>query len=174
MRKKADTILALDPGLRDLGYAVLSGKSLVTSGVLSLRPVHPSRRLKKVEESIGAWSRAYRPRVLVLESIPKRPLDTIAGLPALGRLLRRLASRRGFKLAAYSAKTVRRTITGNGWAGKREAAQAVSARFPELRVHLNQTGKWRESYWQNMFDAIALALHHQTVMTPPSRSRLSG
>ena len=33
MHKNPDTILALDPGLRELGYAVLQGRRLVTSGV---------------------------------------------------------------------------------------------------------------------------------------------
>ncbi len=173
MRKNPDTILALDPGLRELGYAVLSGKRLLISGVLSLRAVPPRRRLRSVEESLGAWNRAYHPRVLVLESIPKRPLDTIAGLPALGRLLRSFARNRRIKMSAYSAKTVRRAIVGNGWAGKRQVAEAIAARFPDLRVHLKQTTKGRQSYWANMFDAIALALYHQSLDQPPSRSRFS-
>ena len=173
MRKKPDTILALDPGLRELGYAVLSGKHLLTSGVLPLRSVRPRQRLGRVEESLTAWRRAYHPGVLVMESIPKRPLDSLAGLPALGRLLRRFARRKRIKTPTYSAKTVRRTIVGNGWAGKREVAEAIAARFPDLRIHLKQTTKGRQSYWANMFDAIALALHHQTTQ-PPSRSRFSG
>ena len=171
MRKAPDTILALDPGLRDLGYAVLSGKNLVTAGVLTLRTVPPSRKLKTIQDSLAVWIRGYRPRTLVLEHIPKRPLDSLAGLPALGRRLRRLANRSRLKLVAYSARTVRQTVVGDGWAGKREVAKTLAGRFPELRVHLTHDRKWKERYWQNMFDAIALALHHQAVTKPPSRSR---
>ena len=76
--KKTDTILALDPGLQDLGYAVLSGRKLVTAGVLPLRTILRRRRLGKVRESIEALIRAYGPRTLVWEHIPKRPLDQIA------------------------------------------------------------------------------------------------
>lgn len=170
--RKVETILALDPGLRDLGYAVFSGRKLVTSGVLTLRAVPSNRRLGTIRDSLLAWMRAYRPRALVLEHIPKRPLDTLAGLPALGRLLRRMADRRRLRVAAYSAKTVRRNVVGDGWAGKREVAEALSGRFPELRVHLTHDRKWKERYWQNMFDAVALGLHHAS--QPPSRSRSSG
>jgi len=173
MRKTPDTILALDPGLRDLGYAVLSGKRLVTSGVLSLRTVPPAGRLRAIQDALSAWSRGYRPRTLVLEHIPKRPLDALAGLPALGRRLRRLAKRSRLKLAVYSARTVRQTVVGDGWAGKREVAKTLATRFPQLRVHLTHDRKWKEHYWQNMFDAIALALHHRATH-PPSRSRSSG
>jgi Holliday junction resolvasome RuvABC endonuclease subunit len=171
MPKTDQPILALDPGLRDLGYAVLRGNALLASGVLALRPVPRWRRLGKVQESFQVWIRAYRPRTLVLEHIPKRPLDSLAGLPALGRLLRRMANRRKLSLHVYSPKTVRQSVVGDGWAGKREVAEALSGRFPELRVHLTQDRKWKERYWQNMFDAVALALHHQSLTQPPSRSR---
>jgi Holliday junction resolvasome RuvABC endonuclease subunit len=73
----------------------------------------------------------------------------------------------------YSAKTVRQSAVGDGWAGKREVAKSLCGRFPDLRVHLTQDRKWKERYWGNMFDAIALALHHQATH-PPSRSRSSG
>ena len=172
--KKNDTIIALDPGLRDLGYAVLTGRRLIAANVLSLRSVPQSRRLGKVREFLVTQFRAYRPRMLVLEHIPKRPLDTLAGLPALGRMLRRMAIARRLKLATYSARTVRRSVVGDGWAGKREVAEIIAEKFPDLRVHLTHDRKWKVQYWQNMFDAVALALHHQSVSKPPSRSRQSG
>src|SRR4029077_20827728 len=118
--------------------------------------------------------RGYRPTTLVLEHIPKRPLDTLAGLPALGKSVRRLMKRFRLKLAIYSARAARRTVVGDGWAGKAEAAEAIVARFPELRVHLTHDRKWKVAHWWKMFDALALALHHQLVTKPPSRSRRSG
>jgi crossover junction endodeoxyribonuclease RuvC len=169
--KRPNTILALDPGLRDLGYAVLSGRRLVTASVLPLRSVPRGRRLGRVRESLLTLIRAHRPRTLVLEHIPKRPLDKLGGLPALGRLLRRMAKERRLDLATYSARTVRRSVVGDGWAGKREVAETLSSLFPDLRVHLTHDRKWKERYWQNMFDAVALAIHHQSVTQPPSRSR---
>lgn len=173
MRKTPDTILALDPGLRELGYAVLSGKNLLTHGVLPLREIAPVRRLERIRDSLDAWMRAYRPRTLVVERIPMRPLDSLAGLPALGRMVRRFARRRRLKIADYSVKAVRQTVVGDGWAGKPEAAKAVVRKFSELRIYLTQDRKGKVRYWQNMYDAVALALHHQSVTQPPSRSRSS-
>jgi Holliday junction resolvasome RuvABC endonuclease subunit len=98
-------------------------------------------------------------------------LDSIGGLPSLARSLTRLAKTQGLELAQYSARTVRGHVVGNGWAGKRETAEAVSALYPELRVYLDQNRKWKEGYWQNMFDAVALGRHHQVSKKPPSRSR---
>lgn len=167
MTKRDQTILAFDPGLRDLGFALLSGKRLLASGVLQLRAIPPRRRLGKVREAVHALIRGYEPRALVIEHVPRRPLDALAGLPALGRLLRRTAARRRLTFDAYSPKTIRQSVIGDGWAGKREVAEVLSGRFPELRVHLTQDRKWKERYWQNMFDAVAVALHHQTLIQPP-------
>ena len=171
MHKRTDTILALDPGLGELGYAVVSRGRLLTSGVLPLRFTPARRRFQRICESLDGWIRAYRPRALVFENIPKRPLDALAGLPALGRLLIRLARNHRLRMATYSAKAVRREVIGNGWADKREVAEVICGWFPDLRVHLTHDRKWKERYWQNMFDAIALALHHQAATKPPSRGR---
>ena len=171
MPQRNPTILALDPGLRDLGFSVLTGTRLLDSGVLTLRAVPPSRRLRTVQARLEQWIAIHAPDAVVVESIPRRPLDALAGLPALGRLLRRVARHYGLDLVTYSAKTARRTVVGDGWAGKGEVAKTIAAHFPQLRVYRGQDRKWKERYWQNMFDAIALALHHQTVNQPPSRSR---
>jgi Holliday junction resolvasome RuvABC endonuclease subunit len=173
MRKTPETILALDPGLQELGYAVLSGKEILAHGVLALRSIPPPSRLKKVRRALEALIRAHRPRTLVLEHIPKRPLDSLAGLPALGRLIYRLTRRRRLRLVEYSVKAVRKTVVGDGWAGKAEVAKAVASRFSDLRIYLTQDRKGKVRYWQNMYDAVALALHHQRITTPPSRSRFS-
>jgi Holliday junction resolvasome RuvABC endonuclease subunit len=171
MPQRNSTIFALDPGLRDLGFSALRRARLLDSGVLTLRAIPPMQRLRTVRTWLERWIELHDPDVIVVENIPRRPLDSLAGLPALGRLLRRLARRHGIEMITYSAKTARRTVVGDGWAGKAEVVKAIAARYPQLRVYRGQDRKWKDRYWQNMFDAIALALHHQTIIQPPSRSR---
>jgi len=95
-------------------------------------------------------------------------------LYGLARSAQNLATRQHARFAMYSPQRVRSTVAGNGKAKKSEVALAVAQRFPTLRVYLTQDRRWKERYWQNMFDAIALALHHQSTLNPPSRSRHSG
>jgi hypothetical protein len=40
-------------------------------------------------------------------------------------------------------------------------AQVVVAKYPELKVYLNQNRKWQEKYHANMFDAVAVGLMAQ-------------
>jgi Holliday junction resolvasome RuvABC endonuclease subunit len=174
MQKNRDTILALDPGLRDLGYAVLQGRRLVASGVLGLRRVPKAERLAEARRHLRSWMQTHRPAVVVAEKTYCHPLPWLNELYRLTRSARNLATRRGVAFAMYAPQRVRQTVAGNGKAKKPEVAVAVAHRYPQLRVYLTQDRRWKERYWQNMFDAIALALHHRSATRPPSRSRSSG
>lgn len=170
MRTKNDTILALDPGLRDLGYAVLNGRRLVTSGVLGLRRVGKEQRLATARRHVTAWMRTHRPSVVVVEKTYRHPVPWLDQLHQLSRTAKNVATRQHAAFTMYSPQSVRATVAGNGKAKKPEVAIAVAHRYPSLRVYLTQDRRWKEAFWQNMFDAIALALHHQATQ-PPSRGR---
>lgn len=170
MRNKTDTILALDPGLRDLGYAVLTGRRLVTSGVLGLRRVGKGQRLATARKHVTSWMRTHQPTVVVVEKTYRHPIAWLDQLHQLSRSARNLATRHSAAFTMYSPQSVRASVAGNGKAKKPEVAVAVAHRYPSLRVYLTQDRRWKERYWQNMFDAIALALHHQATH-PPSRGR---
>jgi Holliday junction resolvasome RuvABC endonuclease subunit len=171
MRKTPETILALDPGLRELGYAVLAGRRLAASGVLNLRELPRPRRLAAARGHVQRWAHAYQPHAIVVEKTYPHPLPWLDRLHTLTRGVRRIASSRNAAFAAYAPQTVRKGLVGNGWAKKPEVAVAVAHRFPQLRVHLTQDRRWKERYWQNMFDAVALAIHYQRSQHPPSRGR---
>jgi Holliday junction resolvasome RuvABC endonuclease subunit len=174
MPKRNLTILAIDPGLKDLGFAVLAGRRLITSGVIPLRLVIKHRRMHEARRRIAALASSHRPGTIVFEKTYRHPLPWLDALHGITRSVRRLAYRRGLAFAMYSPQAVRCTVAGNGRARKPEVAIAIAHRFPQLRVYLTQDRRWKERFWLNMFDAVALALHHQALGKPPSRSRSSG
>ncbi|MFA6198559.1 MAG: crossover junction endodeoxyribonuclease RuvC [Patescibacteria group bacterium] len=157
----AKTILALDPGLRDLGYAILRGGSLIESGVLPLRLLPSKQRLPAAVKAIGDWIGQFRPSIVVLEATHPNRVNSLDRLDRLARRVRRMAALKGLTVATYAPQTVRKGLVGHGWANKRQTAEAVAGRLPALRVYLTQDRRWKEAYFQNMFDAVALALHHQ-------------
>lgn len=171
MRKTPETILAIDPGLRDLGYAVLSGRRLAASGVLNLRDTPKRQRLASAKAHVRRWVRTHKPTAIVVEKTNPHPLPWLDRLHRLTRSARRVARANGAAFAQYAPQTVRKSLVGNGWARKAEVAVAMAHRFPQLRVHLTQDRRWKERYWHNMFDAVALAIHHQKLQHPPSRGR---
>jgi Holliday junction resolvasome RuvABC endonuclease subunit len=174
MPKTKHPILALDPGLRDLGYAVLAGRQLVARDVIPLRLVPRARRLSEAKARIIALARAHHPKTIVVEKTYRHPVPWLNDLHRITQTARRLAAKKRLAFATYSPQSVRLSVAGHGWAKKSEVAIAIAHRFPSLRVYLTQDRRWKEKFWLNMFDAVALALHHQAVATPPSRSRDSG
>jgi len=165
-------ILALDPGLRELGYAVLDGPNLIASGVGALRFLPKNQRIREAKRLVRHWVRLYDPGTLVIERTSQHPRRGLARVHRFAQYLRRMSRRRGQAFSVYSAQQVRKHLVGNGWASKDEVAAVIAQRFPALRIYLTQDRQWKERYWQNMFDAVALALHHEA--RPPSRSRSCG
>lgn len=161
--KKTDTILALDPGLRELGFAVLAGTKLVASGVRPLRLIPRHARLAEAQKLVRHWIRAYHPSALVLEATHPHSLPWLNDLDRFAAGVRRFGRQENIPVSMYAAQTVRKTIVGHGWATKRESAFAVACRYPALRVYLTQDRRWKERHWLNLFDAVALALHHQAI-----------
>lgn len=172
MRNPLQPLLALDPGLRELGFAVLAGEQLVASGVGPLRLSPAGKRVSEGQRLVRQLLALHRPAAVVLEATARHPRPGLQRVHLFARSIERLARRRGLEVACYSAQIVRKHLVGDGWAGKAEAAAAIARRYPALRIYLTQDRKWKERYWQNMFDAIALGLHHQA--HPPSRSRSCG
>ena len=165
------TILAFDPGLRDLGFAVLAGRRLVARDVIALRSFPKDQRLEEARNRIVALVLTHRPRAIVVEKTYRHPVPWLNELHRITLSAKRLATKRRIAFATYAPQAVRQDIAGNGKAKKPEVAIAVAHRFPSLHVYLTQDRRWKEKFWLNMFDAVALALHHQSVGKPPSRSR---
>lgn len=162
MPKNRKIVLALDPGLRELGYAVFAGKKLVISGVRPLKLLPPDRRMSEARRQLLSWIAAYRPGTLVVEQTNRHPTGSFHSLHRLARSLTRIARGRGLSVTGYAPQTVRKHLVGNGKCTKKELAQALALTYPDLQVFVNQDRKWKERYFQNMFDAVGLGLYHRS------------
>lgn len=158
-RTKPQRILALDPGTRYLGYAVLEGKELLYHGVKTFpspkRGVATQRMaIKAIEEIITH----LHPTVLALESSFPGRNKRLALQISLVRALYFLGRRHGLHTVCYAPATVRKHLCGSGRAGKRDAAFMVAWRYPELKPYLGQNRQWKERFHSHMFDAMAVGL----------------
>jgi len=152
--------LALDPGTRELGYAVLDRTELVYFGVHSFRDRSSARRvLADGQRFVGKLIAKFRPKLFVIEKTFYVNSKRTSLLHVLAGELTNLARDHGSSVLAYAPTTVKKAITGNGAATKRELAEIlVTRRYPHLDRYLRTDTRTREQYWQNAFDAIALAL----------------
>jgi Holliday junction resolvasome RuvABC endonuclease subunit len=158
-RRTSQRILAIDPGTRHVGIAVLQGSDLVYHGVLTM-PHH--RALEAVRRNTKALLdqllHDFRPTVLVVEGNSIGSNRARSPLHEVVSEIRKAGRRERVEVVTRSAGTVKKLLTGNGRASKTEVARACARSYPQLKAYLRQTAKWRARYHANMFDAVGLAL----------------
>jgi crossover junction endodeoxyribonuclease RuvC len=151
-------ILAVDPGTKEIGVAILEGSDLIYYGVKTIHNRSSALTiLKQISSLTQSLVASYGPDYLAIEKtflIQKSAalLNVAAGeIKSVARLCR-------LPVYEYSPSTVRKFICRNGHAKKREVAQIIAAQYPELSRHLRTLNKWDELYYANIFDAVAVGL----------------
>jgi Holliday junction resolvasome RuvABC endonuclease subunit len=152
-------ILAIDPGTREMGVAVLEDSNLLDYSVKTFRHRgNPRLLLAQVEKLITRLISESRPDVLALEKNMFSQIQQNYLLTLAIAKIKAVAKRMKVEVKEYAPNTVRKAVCNNGTAKKRELARAVALRYPELKVYLDSDMKWKQRYWQNLFDAVGVGL----------------
>jgi len=143
-----------------MGFALLEGRKPVYYGVKIIKGRNrlPHEKLKEAKAIVLNLIQDFRPQILAIEKTFFSNNRNVALLNVLAEEIKAIGMRKGLKIIAFAPSTVKRHICGNGRARKCEVAKVVVAKHPELKIFLYQNRKWKERYWQNMFDAIALGM----------------
>jgi Holliday junction resolvasome RuvABC endonuclease subunit len=152
------TILAIRPGRRETGLAVLEGDELVDWGILGFRERRPALLLDQVEKRLRGLLLRHQPEVVALEQPRKARLWASPLLKAVTARIQAVAEAVEMPLCSYDQVAVRRRLCGARRATRRHLADQVAARYPHLRQHREHGSRWQESYWMPMFAAVAVAL----------------
>ena len=142
-----------------MGVAVLENGSLLYHGVETFRKLpSPQDRLKQGRAAVARLIRDFRPAVLVVEKTFIGKNRNAALLNVLGDEIAALGRRHGIAVVSLAPNTVKKAVAGYGWATKAEVANAIAARYPELKAYLPPGRKWKQQRHYNMFDAVALGV----------------
>jgi crossover junction endodeoxyribonuclease RuvC len=151
-------ILAIDPGTKEMGVALLESENLIYHSVHVIKNrASASDILAEGRKIVSRLLDDYRPDILAIENTFLSSKRTIL-LGIFTEEMKALGRKKGLKVEGYASNTVKKFIAGNGRATKDEVAQMIASKYPELRAYLNQNPKWKRLYHENMFDAVALAL----------------
>ena len=161
MRNKV--ILGIDPGLRNLGLAVLSRRGrLLEVGVVTTKASQSiSKSLRQQEVELSKLLDRYKFSQVILEKTWPTRHRSLSQVHRVALLCRRRVTERRIPVIEVPVSTVRKVVTGYGWATKLETAQVVAAVYPELQLYLRQTRAWKTRHFQNLFDAVAVALWYR-------------
>jgi Holliday junction resolvasome RuvABC endonuclease subunit len=165
-------ILAVDPGRNTLGVAIFEGVSLRYYAIKTLRVPGNSTDIRRAATRVlGDLVAAHRPTHMAIEQplIVQQRAELLAHV--IGAL-KTTARRHGLIISEYSPQAVRRLICTGAKPTKREVAQRLAGRYPELSRYISPQNKWTELYYERMFGAVAIGLVAYTLSGQPG-DRLS-
>ena len=125
-------ILGIDPGLRVCGYAVIEsdGEKLTEAGVLRTDDdMELSERLNQIAADMENLLERFCPSVVAVEELYshyKHPKTAVLMAHARGVILQK-AHRAGAKVMSFSATRIKKSVTGNGRAGKEQVQRAIKS-----------------------------------------------
>jgi crossover junction endodeoxyribonuclease RuvC len=133
-------ILGIDPGLRLTGYACVHAQShapkssprLIEAGVIRLKPkTSVASRLLELDHDLAEILARVEPQAVAVEKLYahyKHPLTGVIMAHARGVVLLNI-QRAGLELIELAATEVKRSLTGNGHASKRQMQLGVQAQL---------------------------------------------
>lgn len=170
MHIKRNRILAVDPGTRELGVAILEGEDLLFYGVKTVQKrTTPQEVLWEITRIIKQLIDYYAPAILAIEKVLLIQKNASLLIVATDQI-KAAARKEGLAVYEYEPKLIRRSICQTIKATKREVARHLTRKYCELNHYLNRTSKWEQLYYAKMFDAVALGLCCYRDITKPSDS----
>lgn len=149
-------VLGVDPGLAASGYGIIDinrkRETLAAAGVIRTGGRELGTRLCHIHRSIAQVLKKWRPEVLAIEGVYSKyhhPRTAILMAHARG-VICMAAGAAKLTVVDYEASEVRRALTGNGRASKRQVREMVCRRL----------GIAAQARNDHVYDALALALCH--------------
>jgi crossover junction endodeoxyribonuclease RuvC len=149
--------LGIDPGLNRTGYAVIerssAGPALLEGGVIrSQQKLSLAERVLEIGEGIREVVEEYHPAIMAIEQVfstVQYPKTALLMAHARGAILYAAAERK-VRVVHYTARQIKRLLTGSGKAGKDQVQRAI-----QNELHLAAVLEPND-----VADAAAVALCH--------------
>jgi Holliday junction resolvasome RuvABC endonuclease subunit len=143
-----------------MGIAFLdNGKLIYHTVKVFPKSGSPQETLQRVKDAVLRFVNDLDPDVIAVErTFFNQNRSRTALLNVLFDEIHSIARRKKIVFVSFAPASVKKFITGNGWASKADVARVVVARFPELKPYLHQRTASAERFHQNAFDAVALGM----------------
>ena len=155
--KNTTQVLALRPGRREIGVAVLEADELLFWGVAGFRESDAQALLKTVEKRIQDLVLTYQPEVLAIEQPSKVRLRMSPMLGMITGRVSTIAVEAGLRFLALDALVVREKLCGSSKATRARMAERIVELYPHLGRYCRCSSQLQEDYWRPMFSAVGVA-----------------
>ena len=156
MTNHQPTVLAIVPGSRYVGFAILCGRELKDWGIRVVKRRTPEEKLNYGNKLLASLLEEWRPNVLAIKNL--HPSRSSASLNQLAGAMTNLARSMGLRVCRYPLERVEAGLCGTGKASKAKLAARICEAYPFLSRELERERTSRNPYHTRMFEAVALAL----------------
>lgn len=150
------SILAINPGSRYLGVAVLKGTELKEWKIKSIRGESIEEKIKSVESILTNLIDSFTPQIIVLKAL--HPSRSSRNLSQIVTTIVKIVQERKVKLHEYSLSHVKHVLLQKKRGNKKELAEFVVTRYPVLFHILNKEKQRKNVYYIRMFEAVGLII----------------
>lgn len=156
-----ETVLGIDPGARQFGWAVFRGGDLRHCGVKTIKRGTPHATIELLEDRLRDLIEMHRPNTVALE-IPESTNQTQSFVAVVVSKIPRLVKREfgeSIHCRQFYPSEIRRTLCRGIRPTKRNVSVMLADLFPELRRRLNLPNERQTKYHGMAFDAVAVAYY---------------
>lgn len=153
-RNAVTTILAVDPGTRYTGIAVLDGSELIDWGIKVANGKWSDAKLKKTTGLISKLICEYRPGVIALKR--NHPSRSSRNLELLRQSIKHLARDKYVKVLEYSVEDLKVWYGQGTKITRQRIAEIVCLRYSVLARELAKEMAAGSPYHMRTFEAVAL------------------
>ena len=147
-------VLAVNPGTRYLGLAVFYGNYLRDWRTKALKGPWSEEKFKNTLSIVSALIGQYEPEILAVKKL--HPSRSSQNLDTLTIEIEQLGFQDGLAVKRYSIKELEAFLCQDAPKNKRNLAEAVAAKYPELYLELMTERTRKNPYHMRMFEAVAL------------------
>lgn len=156
--KQPKRILAVDPGTRYLGVAIMEDDEPIYYAVKTIKINQvDSKRLDEAKTIIQKLIDIYRPEILVIEKPKPHWSKQSELLNKIIKAIQDVAKNNKMGIKKFSPKEIRKIICGNAKATKNEMLDVLLQQYPKLQIIL-KSRQIKDRYWNHLFDAMILGL----------------
>jgi Holliday junction resolvasome RuvABC endonuclease subunit len=148
--------LAINPGSKYLGIAVLQGEWLKDWRIKVLKGKWSKGKFDRAEEIITKLIEHHTPVALAIKKL--HPSRSSLDLSYLVECIKDLAHSKGLPVRQYSIQEIKDFFSPEDKINKKGLAGIVAARLPDLYHDLEKEKNSKNPYLLRMFEAVALGV----------------
>lgn len=156
-KQKNGIILGIDPGARQIGYALFNKNQLIFYGIKTIQQKTKCESLNKLRQILQTFFKNYKVKYIAIEN-PIFIQQKSSFIQTVFAEIKTIAESEQKQIFTYDPIFIRQAICQDKKPTKANTADYLIKKYPELKYYRNRPNLWQRRYCAMLFDAVAAGL----------------